>query len=58
MFAIRVTRESRPVAVLLGGSGHARTPAVRTPAVPALLKLQPNAPGRSGYASEYRASGG
>ena len=45
MFAIPVTRESRPVAVLLGGSGHARTPAVRTPAVPALLKLQPNAPG-------------
>ena len=58
MFAIPVTRESRPVAVLLGGSGHARTPAVRTPAVPALLKLQPNAHGRSGYASEYRASGG
>ena len=57
MFAIPVTRESRPVAVLLGGSGHARTPVVCTPAVPALLKLQPNAPWRSGCASEYRASG-
>ena len=58
MFATHVTRESRPVAVLLGGSGHARTPAVRTPAVPALLKLQPNAPGRSGCASECRAAEG
>jgi len=58
MFAIPVTRESRPVAVLLGGSGHARTPAVRTPAVPALLKVPPNAPWRSGCASEYRAAGG
>lgn len=58
MFAIPVTRESRPVAVLLGGSGHVRTPTVRTPAVPALLKLPPNAPWRSGCASEYRAAGG
>ena len=58
MFAIPVMRESRPVAVLLGGSGHARTPTVRTPAVPALLKLQPNAPWRSGCASESRAAGG
>ncbi len=57
MFAIPVTRESRPVAVLLGGSGHARTPPVRTPAVPALLRLQPPAPGRAGCVSEYRASG-
>lgn len=58
MFAIPVTRESRPVAVLLGGSGHAQTPAVRTPAVPALLKVQPNAHWRSGCASESRAAGG
>lgn len=58
MFAIPVTRELLPVAVLLGGSGHARTPAVRTPAVPALLKLPPNAPWHSGCASEYRAPGG
>ena len=57
MFAIPVTKESRPVAVLLGGSGYAR-PSMRMPTVPALLKLQPNAPGRSGCASEYRASGG
>jgi hypothetical protein len=58
MFATPVTRESRPVAMLLGGSGHARTPAVRTPAVPALLRPQPTVPGRSGCASEYRVAGG
>lgn len=57
MFAIRVTRASRPVAVLLGGSGHAR-PAPRTPAVPALLRPRPAAPGRSGRASQSRAAGG
>ena len=34
MFATPVTKTSRPVAVLLGGSGYAR-PATRTPAVPA-----------------------
>lgn len=57
MFAIPVTRESRPVAVLLGGSGHAR-PAPRTQAVPALLRPRPIAPERSGRASEFRAAGG
>lgn len=57
MFAIRVTRESHPVAVLLGGSGHAR-PAPRTPAVPALLRPRPIAPERSDRASEFRAAGG
>jgi hypothetical protein len=36
MFAIPATRESRPVAVLLGGSGYAR-PSLRMPTVPALL---------------------
>ena len=56
MFAIPVTRESRPVAVLLGGSGYAR-PSQRMPTVPALLKPRPTVPGRSGCASEYRAAG-
>ena len=57
MFAIPVTKESRPVAVLLGGSGYAR-PSMRMPTVPALLKPLPTVFGRSGCASEYRASGG
>jgi len=57
MFAIPVTRASRPVAVLLGGSGHAR-PAPRTQAVPELLRPRPIAPERSGRASEFRAAGG
>lgn len=56
MFAIPATRESRPVAVLLGGSGYAR-PSLRMPIVPALLKPRPTVPGRSGGASEYRAAG-
>jgi len=57
MFAIPVTRESRPVAVLLGGSGYARPSLLRMPTVPALLKPRPAVPGRSGCASEYRAAG-
>ena len=57
MFAIRVTRASRPVAVLLGGSGHAR-PAPRTPAVPALLRPRPTVPSHSRRGSESRAAGG
>ena len=56
MFATPVTRESRPVAVLLGGSGHAR-PALRPAAVPALLRPRPATPGWSGRASEPRAAG-
>jgi hypothetical protein len=43
MFAIPATRESRPVAVLLGGSGYAR-PSLRMPTVPALLKPPPPSP--------------
>ena len=57
MFATPVTRESHPVAMLLGGSGHVR-PSMRMPIVPALLRPQPTVPGRSGCASEYRAAGG
>jgi len=56
MFAIPLTRESRPVAVLLGGSGYAR-PSQRMPTVPALLKPRPTVPGRSGCAYESRAAG-
>ena len=54
MFAIPVTRVSRAVAVLLGGSGYTR-PSTRTPSVPALLRPLPSSPGRLGSASEYRA---
>ena len=56
MFAVAVTRETRAVAVLLGGSGHA-LPAMRTPAVPALLRPLPVVSGRPGSASEYSAAG-
>ena len=56
MFAIPATRESRPVAVLLGGSGYAR-PSQRMPTVPALLKPLPTVFGHAGNASEYRAKG-
>jgi hypothetical protein len=57
MFAIPITRASRPVAVLLGGSGHAQ-PAPRTPAVPALLRPRSIAPEHSRRGSESRAAGG
>ena len=50
MFAFPTTRASRPLAVLLGGSGHAR-PAPRPSALPALLRPRPAAPGRCGRTS-------
>ena len=56
MFTIPVTRESCPVAVLLGGSGHSRL-ATRTNAVPALLKPLPAVSGRSSDASGPHAVG-
>ncbi len=56
MFATSVSKTSRPVAVLLGGSGYAR-PATRTLAIPALLKPLPIVPGRPGSASEPHAAG-
>ena len=56
MYATPVTKTSRPIAVLLGGSGYAR-PAKSTPAVPALLKPLPIVPVRSGSASEPNAAG-
>ena len=56
MFTIPVTRESRPVAVLLGGSGHSRL-ATRTNGVPALLKPLPAVLEPSGDASKPHAVG-
>ena len=56
MFTIPVSRKPRPVAVLLGGSGHSRL-AMRTHAVPALLKPLPVVSGRSGSASELPVAG-
>jgi hypothetical protein len=56
MFAIPVIRQLRPVAVLLGGSGHVR-PAPRILAVPALLKPLPIVSGRAGSASEPQTLG-
>lgn len=57
MFAIPVTRALCPLGVLLGGSGRARPTCVLTRVVPALLKPQPAARGRSRSASECRAAG-
>jgi len=56
MFTIPVFREFRPVAVLLGGLGHTRL-AMRTNAVPALLKPLPVVSGPSGSASELPVAG-
>ena len=52
MFAVPVTREARPVGVLLGGSGLARILEVRKPVVAALLKPSPFVSERSGSAVE------
>ena len=56
MLTIPVFREFRTVAVLLGGSGHTRL-AMRTNAVPALLKPLPAFSGPSGTASELPVAG-
>ena len=58
MFAIPVTSALCPIGVLLGGSGRARPPCMRTRVVPALLKPLPATPWRTGSASECRAAGG
>ena len=57
MLAVPVNRDSRPVGVLLGGSGLARMSALRAPVVPALLKPLPCALARSGMAREQRIAG-
>ncbi len=41
MFAVLVTRETRPLGVLLGGSGRARMLTIRKPLVAALLRPYP-----------------
>ncbi len=38
MFAVPVKRETRPIGVLLGGSGRARILSVRKPVVAALMR--------------------
>lgn len=48
MIAASANRDLRPVGVLLGGSGRARPPALRTRVVPALLKPSPHAFVQSG----------
>ncbi|MDF3831456.1 hypothetical protein P3W85_00540 [Cupriavidus basilensis] len=52
MFANPEFNASRPIAVLLGGSGHARPPVAHVSVVPALLKPLPDVDRRSGTASE------
>ena len=56
MFAVPVTREMRPVGVLLGGSGLARMLAVRKPAVAALLRPYRPVSEQTGSVVEIRAS--
>ena len=55
MFAVPVMRKTRPVGVLLGGSGLARIPAARNPRVAALLKPYLSVSARNGLAVETRA---
>jgi hypothetical protein len=43
VFVIHVTRVLRPVGVLLGGSGRARTLTVRAPQLAALMQAHPPA---------------
>ena len=57
MFAVPSTREMRPVGVLLGGSGLARTSASQPPQVAALLKPIVSASVRSCWAAENRVFG-
>ena len=56
MFAIHATRETRPVGVLLGGSGRALVSAVHKPMVAALLRPHPTVFAREGVVTELRAA--
>jgi len=56
MFAVPVMREARPVGVLLGGSGIARTLAVRKPVVAALMRPYPSVSEQNGSVVEACAS--
>jgi hypothetical protein len=52
MFAVPVTRETRPIGVLLGGSGLARNLAVRKPVVAALMRPSPSVSEQNGSVVE------
>lgn len=56
MVAIPATRETRPVGVLLGGSGRALVSAVHKPVVAALLRPHPTVFARIGVVAELRAA--
>jgi hypothetical protein len=57
MIAVPANRDSRPVGVLLGGSGLARSPALPARIVPALLKPSPVPMAWACVACETRAAG-
>jgi hypothetical protein len=57
MLAVPANRDSRPVGVLLGGSGLARMSTLRAPVAPALLKPLPCALRQSGMAREQLIAG-
>ena len=56
MFAIHATRETRPVGVLLGGSGRALVSAAHEPMVAALLRPHATVFVREGVVTELRAA--
>ena len=56
MFAIHAKRETRPVGVLLGGSGRALVSAVHKPMVAALLRPHPTVFAHEGVVTELRAA--
>ena len=55
MFAVPVTREMRPIGVLLGGSGRARMLTIQ-PRVAALLRPYPCVSERNGSVVETHAA--
>jgi hypothetical protein len=57
MIAVPANLDSRPVGVLLGGSGRARIPALPARIVPALLKPSPAPIAWACVACETRAAG-
>jgi hypothetical protein len=57
MFAVTVTRETRAVGVLLGGTGHARMPTRQGRPLAALLKPLPFASQEACGDEENRAAG-
>ena len=57
MFAVPVTRETRAIGVLLGGSGRARILSLRARQLAALLKPSRSAPACADRESDSRAAG-